>query len=68
MITDIELVDRFNYWLDYYTNRGDRHYSDTPDWKIQELYYDNIIGRILDEIPVEEGTCEDIEERLNNLV
>lgn len=38
MITDNELVGRFNYWLDHYTKNGERHYIDTPDWKIQKLY------------------------------
>lgn len=68
MTTDNELVDRFNYWLNHYTKNGDRHYHDTPDWKIQELYYDIIVDRVLEELPVEAGTDEEIIERLNNLV
>ena len=68
MITDEQLVDVFNFWLEHFKNRGARHYTDTPDWKIQELYYDVILDRILDEIAVEAGTSEEIIERLNNLV
>ena len=38
-ITDIELENSFNHWLDHYMRNGDRHYSDTKDWKIIELYW-----------------------------
>lgn len=67
-VTDEEVVNKFNYWLDYYTNRGDKHYSDTPDWKIQELYLDLIYDRVLNEICEKGGTEEELIERLNNLV
>lgn len=67
MITDNELIKRFNYWLEHYTNNGDRHYSDTPDWKIQELYYDMIVDRVLNEICEEDGSEDELVERINNL-
>jgi hypothetical protein len=68
MITDSELIDNFNWWLDYYTKSGDKHYNDTKDWKIQELYYDLIVDRVINEICEEDGTEEELIERLNNLV
>mgnify|MGYP001618256790 CR=1 FL=1 len=68
MITDEELIERFNYWLDHYTNNGERHYSNTPDWKIQELYTDSIYDSVLNEICEEDRTEEELIERLNNLV
>jgi hypothetical protein len=67
MITDEELVDKFNYWLDHYTNNGDKHYSDTRDWKIQELYTDLIYDRVLNNIAEEGGTEDELIERLSNL-
>ena len=67
MITDNELIEHFNYWLDHYTKNGERHYSDTQDWKIQELYYDLIVDRVLENYTEEEET-DYIIERLSNLV
>jgi hypothetical protein len=48
MITDEQLETDFNYWLDHYIKNGDKHYSNTPDWKIIDLYYDNIVERVLE--------------------
>ena len=66
MIKDTELINNFNHWLDHYTNNGDKHYLDTPDWKIQEFYYDIIVDRVLENYTEEES--EEIVNRLNNLV
>jgi len=52
MITDKELTENFNWWLDHYTKNGDKHYSDTKDWKIIELYYDLIIDRVFESLPM----------------
>ncbi len=69
MITDKELVDNFNWWLDHYTKNGDKHYSDTKDWKIIELYYDLIVDRVFESLPmVNDEETDIIIERLNNLV
>ena len=51
-ITDIELETAFNHWLDHYTKNGDKHYEDTPDWKVQDLYWDNIVDRVLSNLPL----------------
>lgn len=69
MITDEQLIDDFNYWLDHYIKNGDKHYSDTKGWKIVELYYDQILDRILEALPeMTDEENEAIVERLNNLV
>lgn len=69
MISDKELIEIFDWWLNHYTMNGDKHYDDTPDWKVIELYYDLIVDRVfesLSEMTDEEN--EIIVERLNNLV
>lgn len=67
-ITDIELENAFNYWLDHYISNGDRHYSDTKDWKIIELYWDNIVDRVLEGLPeMSDEENEKIVERLSNM-
>lgn len=69
MITDEQLISDFTYWLYHYTSNGDRHYSDTKDWKIVELYYDQIVDRVLEGLPeMTDDENEDIVERLNNLI
>ncbi len=67
-ITDLELETSFNYWLDHYTKRGSKHYSDTPDWKIQDLYWDYIIDRVLEGLPeMSDEENEEIVERLSEM-
>jgi len=68
MITDDELIEKFNYWLEHYTNNGDRHYSDIPEWKTQEIYYDIIVDRVLNETCEEDGYEDELVERINSLV
>ena len=69
MTTDKELVENFNWWLNYYKKNGDKHYSDTPDWKITELYYDLIIDRVFENLPMmNDEEIETITEQLNNLI
>lgn len=68
MITDQELEDAFYHWLDHYKRVGYRHYSDTPEFRLVELYWDNILERIFEDLP--EMTDEEnkqIEERLANI-
>lgn len=66
MITDAELENVFLFWLNYYTSRGNKHYDDTPDWKIIELYHDLIVDRVLEGYP-EEYDANEIIERLSNM-
>lgn len=69
MIADKTLLENFNWWLDHYTKNGDKHYDDTPDWKIIELYYDLIVDRVLEALPfMSDDENEVIIERLNELV
>jgi len=65
MIEDIELESNFNWWLDHYTSHGDKHYSDSPDWKIVELYYDLIVDRVLENYTEEDSDY--IIERLSKI-
>jgi hypothetical protein len=65
MITDEQLETDFNYWLDHYIKNGDKHYSNTPDWKIIDLYYDNIVERVLENYSEEE--TDEVIERLSKM-
>lgn len=51
--TDTTLEEMINYWLDHYTANGDSHYSDTPDWKIREIYWDKIVDRVIQDLDTE---------------
>lgn len=66
--TDKELVESFEYWYGHYVMNGDKHYPDTPDWKITELYWDLIVDRVLDGLPeMTDEENEAIIERMNNM-
>lgn len=68
MITDEELQGAYYFWLDHYTAYGDSHYSDTPDWKIAEIYFDKIVERILEDLPEMDDEQEEVLiEKLGNL-
>jgi len=64
-ITDEQLLSDYHHWLDHYIKNGDKHYEDTPDWKISEMYYDMILDRILEHLP--EMTDEENNEIINRL-
>ena len=66
--TDNELINSFNDYIEMYTKRGNKHYCDTPDWKIKELYIDLIYDRILSDICEEDDTKDELIERLNQLM
>lgn len=51
--TDATLEEMINYWLNHYTANGDSHYSDTPDWKIREIYWDKIVDRVIQDLDTE---------------
>ena len=51
--SDGQLEDVINYQLDHYTANGDSHYSDTPDWKIREIYWDKIVSRVIEDVNTE---------------
>ena len=65
IITDGELESAFYDWLNHYTKRGDRYYSDTSEERIIELYWDIIVDRVLEGLP--EMTDEENEEIVNRL-
>lgn len=65
--TDDDLKFRVNHWLDYYTNYGNKHYSDTKDWKIFEIYWDEILDRVLNELEIEENETEAMSNRISAL-
>jgi hypothetical protein len=67
-ITDSELENSFYWWLDHYMKNGDKHYYDTPEWKITELYWDNIVDRVLQDLPeMNDKENEKIIERLSKM-
>lgn len=67
-IADIELEIAFYHWLDHYTKNGDKHYSDTPEWKVQDLYWDNIVDRVLEGLPeMSDKENDEIINRLTNM-
>ena len=67
-ITDKELEVSFIYWLDHYIKNGDKHYSDTSDARIVELYWDIIVDRVLEGLPeMSDKENEDIINRLANM-
>ncbi len=68
MITDKELYDRFLWWLDHYEKNGDRHYDDTNYFKRVEIYWDLIINRVLNELPmISDEENENIVNRLSEM-
>ena len=46
MITDEQLETDFLSWLDHYSKHGWKHYEDTSEERILEMYYDNIVERV----------------------
>lgn len=68
-ILDEELQDSANFWLDHYKQVGEKHYEDTPDWKIVELYFDKIVDRVLQDLPeMSDEENEKIIQRIGNLI
>ena len=64
-----KLEEMINTWLDHYIANGESHYSDTPDWKIRDIYWDKIVDRVLSDLDID-LTDEEIEkmcDRLNDL-
>jgi hypothetical protein len=51
--SDTKLESMINYWLDYYTKKGNSHYSDTKDWRIREIYWDKIVDRVIEDLNIE---------------
>lgn len=67
-ITDEELNSMYLWWLEHYTAHGEKHYSDTPDWKIAEIYFNEIVSRVLQDLPeMDDEEEEAIIEKLGNL-
>ena len=58
--SDGQLEDMINHWLDHYTANGESHYSNTPDWKIREIYWDKIVSRVIEDVNTE-MTDEEVE-------
>ena len=65
MITDEQLEIDFLYWLDHYIKNGEKHYSDTREERIIELYYDNILDRVLENYTEEES--DEIIDRISKM-
>jgi hypothetical protein len=65
MITNEQLETDFLYWLDHYIKNGEKHYSDTREERIIELYYDNILDRVLENYTEEES--DEIIDRISKM-
>lgn len=65
--SDVELLNMMNYWLDHYVKYGEKHYYDTPDWKILDIYWDNVLDRVLNELEIEEHEIEPMVDRISAL-
>ena len=67
--SDVELEDMLNTWQDHYTQNGESHYSNTPDWKIREVYWDKMIEMVLQDVDTEmsDAEIEKFDERLSEL-
>jgi len=54
-MTDQEIQNSFQYWLEHFARNGYRHYADTPEDRLPEIYWDDIIERMLEDIEGEES-------------
>lgn len=68
MLEDKEILDAFYYELEEWKYKGDRHYKDTTEERLIEIYYDNIIYNLLVCFNVQEEEENEFIERLNNLI
>jgi hypothetical protein len=67
-ISDLELEGHYHYWLEHYIANGEKHYDNTPEWKVIELYNDMIVERVLQELPeMNDEENEIIANRLSQL-
>lgn len=67
-ITDEELQGAYYFWLEHYTIHGDKHYTDTPEWRIEEIYFDKIVDRILQDLPeMDDEDEEALIEKIRNI-
>jgi len=55
-----ELENMMSTWFDHYQANGESHYSDTPDFRIREIYWDRVVGRVIEDVNTE-MTDEEIE-------
>lgn len=65
--TDKELTEAVEYWIEHYITNGYKHYGKISPEKALEMYWDNITERVIQDIPEEIATTEELEKRLTNL-
>jgi hypothetical protein len=58
--SDAELEDMMNTWFDHYQANGESHYSDTPDFRIREIYWDKVVDRVIEDVNTQ-MTDEEVE-------
>lgn len=68
-ISDSDLENMIDFWLEHYIRYGDSHYNDTTDSKIREIYWDKIVGRVIEDVNIEmsDKEIEKFCDRLSNL-
>jgi len=54
-MTDKEIVASFEYWLTHFAGNGSKHYKDTPDDRLREIYWDDIVERVMEGMEGEES-------------
>jgi len=68
-ISNEELESAVHFWLEHYIQNGEKHYSDTSDSKLVELYFDNIVERVLSDLPeMTDEENEKIVERIGKMI
>lgn len=58
--TDDEIRKMADELFEYYERFGDRHYSDTSQDRMTEIYWDNVTERLINDIEID-MTDEEIE-------
>jgi|AntDeeMinimDraft_6_1070357.scaffolds.fasta_scaffold09260_2 hypothetical protein len=48
-----ELENMMGTWFDHYQANGESHYSDTPDFRIREIYWDKVVDRVIEDVNTE---------------
>jgi hypothetical protein len=66
-LTDEQILEGMHSWLDHYINSGGDHYKGTPEWRIQEIYWDRIVDRVINEVGREPELEEFLIHRINKI-
>ncbi len=66
--TDNELKALINEAIEVWKRNGNKHNNDTPEWRVFELYYDNALDLVLDNMGITDpDEFNHLVERINGL-